>query len=549
MLKITANNFRSFKELSYEITPPGLVAVEAMYDGTKERSNGAGKSSMLPEVLCWAIYGELTNDDKQVCSTDPGATEVRVEVQTPFASWVRRQQQDGTGNKIEINGIRKLSESKPELAKHFPPKQVFCSTMILGQGIGERFSNWTPGERAQTLSDLLQLSMWSTARKKLQGDRNKLAAETSRLEGMVSAYEQQLKQLTSAPQGDPKQYESAVALVSQLKTKVADLQLMLVQMNQKATQSAQQYGTVSSQRMQQQTMVNGYSSQLQHMGKKCPTCNRPYDKKHLETTKASILKAKQDAEVLLPGLDQQMSELDAQRKQDYEAAAKVQEQVQVVMRELEQANQQLASSQSFADQIADLRKTLATSQASLNNTKQSISGLDTLDRAFLEIPIRKIDGVLNVLNDRLVTVCNDIWESEFLVQLTSEKDLKKGGTKAEIGLVVKNRAWSYKGCSPGQQRKIDLTIQLALRELLVSAWPNALTLLICDDVVDVLDPWSKRKFYENFLLPAAETSAVFVLTPQDRYPIPMDRKILVGYTEAEGSRILQTTAEPVVVFG
>jgi recombinational DNA repair ATPase RecF len=145
-------------------------------------------------------------------------------------------------------------------------------------------------------------------------------------------------------------------------------------------------------------------------------------------------------------------------------------------------------------------------------------------------------------------VCNDIWESEFLVQLTSEHSLKKGGAKAEIGLVVENKAGDYKGSSPGQQRKIDITVQLAIRELLMSAWPNALPLLVCDDVVDVLDTWAKRTFYTNYLLPAAQRSAVFVLTPQTEYPVPVDRKVVVQYTEEVGSWIGQSTASPVVEF-
>ena len=51
ILRLTAENFRSYQKLSYKIETAGLVAVEGIYEGEGDRSNGAGKSTFLPDAL------------------------------------------------------------------------------------------------------------------------------------------------------------------------------------------------------------------------------------------------------------------------------------------------------------------------------------------------------------------------------------------------------------------------------------------------------------------------------------------------------------------
>lgn len=545
ILKITASNFRSFRELSYSIDQYGLVAVEGVYEGTSDRSNGSGKSACTTDLLCWAIYGETTGGKKQVCSTYEWADKVVVEVETPFVSWTRSQKRDGTGNHLEVGGVRKLKDAEAELTKYFPSKRIFASTTILGQGIGERFSSWTPATRAQELADLLNLSLWSQARKRLAGDRSRLATESARLDGSVAAYEQQLNQLTSAPQGDPKKKVAAEKKLLKLNKQLSVCQADYSQLSAAVATLMQAYGSLQARQSQIQVEL---ASSSRGTATECPTCGRPYEPEDVAAAQHELqLRHEKATQELRVVVDQMAAKLEEKKASDAALAAKSQE-VAVLQSKVTEVHKEITESQSFADQIASVRKNLVEHQGALNKTKQSISDLNLLDRAFTEIPVRKIDTVLGVLNARLVGVCNDIWESEFLVQLTSEHDLKKGGTKAEIGLVVESQAGDYKGSSPGQQRKIDLTIQLALRDLLMSSGVHTLPLLICDDVVDVLDPWARRKLYTNYLKPLSEKSSVLVLTPAADYPIPVEHRIVVGYSEVVGSRILSSSAEPVVVF-
>jgi len=549
-IKIKAWNFRSFRQLSYVVNPAGLVAVEGMYEGTKDRSNGAGKSTFLPELLCWAIYGETTNGKTQVCSTYDGADQVRVEVELPFVSWARVQKRDGTGNAVELADIRNYRDAQSALLKYFPPKKVFASTMILGQGVGERFTAWTPGTRAQALSELLGLSIWGVARKKLSSDRTRLKGDLARSEGARGVFEQQYNELSQAPRGDPKKRAAAAKKVAGLSGQLQRLSVEYSTANQNAMQSAQLLGQWNAEIGQLRREITGCQHEAASVqaGAKCPTCNRAYAKSAITSMVTAIRKREKAATDKLAGIEAEFGPLQKKAEANRETANALTPAIAKLRSELSAAEQELSATENHAEQLKQVEKQYVAEKQRCTHLQGRIAELELLDRAFFEIPIWKIDGVLGILNQRLVEVCNQVWESEFLVQLTSEQDLKKGGAKAEIGLVVQNKAGDYRGSSPGQQRKIDITIQLAIRELLMSAWPNAIPLLVCDDVVDVLDPWAKKTFYNNYLLPAAQRSSVFVLTPQSEYPVPIDKKILVQYSEETGSWVDKTTADPVVVF-
>jgi DNA repair exonuclease SbcCD ATPase subunit len=549
-IKIRAWNFRSFRQLAYTITPAGLVAVEGMYEGTQDRSNGAGKSTFLPEILCWAIYGETTNGKKQVCSTYEGAEEVRVEVELPFISWARTQQRDGTGNQIEIDGVRGYEVQKAQLLKQFPPKRVFCSTLILGQGLGEGFTSWTPAVRAQALSELLSLSVWAEARKKLSGDRTLLKTQLDQATGAMATWEQQYNELKAKPEGDPSKRQAAAAKVAKISGELQKLQTEYSTVNQETVGSARLLGQWNAEIQQYRREIDNCRREAAGLraGVKCPTCQRPYPKSSIADMAAAIKERERIVTNKMDAIQAEYGPLQKSSVANQKKLDRLAPRISKLRDEHMAALTALNATQSHAEQLRKAEEGYASARETAEDFVTSLEDLALLDRAFLEIPIWKIDGVLGSVNERLVEVCNTIWESEFLVQLTSEQGLKKGGAKAAIGLVVHNKAGDYKGSSPGQQRKIDITIQLAIRELLMSAWPNALPLLVCDDVVDVLDPWAKRTFYKNYLMPAAQRSAVFVLTPQSEYPVPVSRKVLVQYTEEAGSWVSQSTAAPVVEF-
>jgi DNA repair exonuclease SbcCD ATPase subunit len=343
-MKIRAWNFRSFRQLSYTINPAGLVAVEGMYEGTKDRSNGAGKSTFLPELLCWAIYGETTGGKKQVCSTYPDADEVRVEVELPFVSWARTQKRDGTGNNVEIADIRNYTDAQVALLKYFPPKKVFASTMILGQGVGERFSAWTPGTRAQALSELLNLSIWTEARKKLSGDRTRLKGDLAHAQGAIGVYQAQYSELSKAPRGDPKRRSAASKKVAKLSGDLGRLQTEYSTCNQNAVSCAQTLGQWSAQ-------MAGWRQEIQRLqseaagvsqGANCPTCNRPYAKNQIAAMVKQLRAREKAAAQSLKDMEQEHGKLEKAAQENKAKLDQITPTLTTMRSQLSQAEQELA---------------------------------------------------------------------------------------------------------------------------------------------------------------------------------------------------------------
>ena len=280
MIQISAKNFRSFREVSYTIKPSGIVAIEGMYEGTKDRSNGAGKSTLIPELLCWAIYGETVDGKVDVCSNYDDADHVEVSVSLPFVEWVRSQKADGTGKKIQLDGIRNYTDAKEALLKKFPPKRVFASTMILGQGVGERFSSWTPATRASILGQLLNLTIWPEARKRISKDRGSYNNKLAQAQGALQMVEGQILGLQQTPQGDPAKREQAEKQVKKLGRELHTLQHQYNEANASAVASAADVGRHDARVLQLDTSITQarQDGAGMAMGLFCPTCQRQYPK-------------------------------------------------------------------------------------------------------------------------------------------------------------------------------------------------------------------------------------------------------------------------------
>jgi DNA repair exonuclease SbcCD ATPase subunit len=548
ILRLTAENFRSYQKLSYKIETAGLVAVEGIYEGEGDRSNGAGKSTFLPDALAWVIYGETTEGIREVCYN--GAESCRVELELPFVTIARSQKADGTSNEITIDGgPRTLADSKAYLAQVFPPKEIFCSTLILGQGVAERLSSWTPGNRAQQLSELLGLERWKQARSTLAQERRKRTGELQQLQGSANTLRNQLTQLkaTQAQVRRPRATIVAEMTTAQQQEQARSQQLGAA--NSKVQGESTRIGQAMANKNNTERQIAQQRSSLQSMTA-CPTCKRPYSKQAIESaqkTAANAIKklTAENTECARVIASSTLADLKA-------VSDKLLAEIQHYRMQLQQLTGELAQVDAATEQVTSIELQLAQVEAAVAQTTGEVAELDLLDAAFAEIPIRKMGSVLDAVNTKLVEMCNDVWESEFLAQLCTDRELKKGTTKAEINLLVQSRAGQYKKSSVGQRRKIDLSIQAALRDVLMGTWPNPVPILVCDDVVDVLDPWAKRRLYKNYLLPTAQGSAVFVMSPQGEYPVPVRRKIVVNYTESQGSWIgaynEPEPTKPMVVF-
>jgi hypothetical protein len=80
-------------------------------------------------------------------------------------------------------------------------------------------------------------------------------------------------------------------------------------------------------------------------------------------------------------------------------------------------------------------------------------------------------------------------------QLTTQTETKGGKIEDKIDVVLTGHR-TYKGCSRGERRKIDLAIQCGFKDLARATGGSHVNLLICDEVIDPLDDTGTHAFFE-----------------------------------------------------
>lgn len=165
--KVIIRNFGSIGEATLNLDEEeNFILIDGdnrrVEDGAK--SNGSGKSFLF-ESLVWALTGETIRGYKDIVNRYQD-DDCSVEVQFLFKdhSWriIRTRSKKGTQNlfiykdnkELEYKGLRDaqlvLEKELPELTVNF-----LGSTIILGQGLPQRFTNNSPAGRKAILEELL----------------------------------------------------------------------------------------------------------------------------------------------------------------------------------------------------------------------------------------------------------------------------------------------------------------------------------------------------------------------------------------------------------
>jgi DNA repair exonuclease SbcCD ATPase subunit len=537
---VSARNFRSFLDLDYTITGPGVVCVEGVWESDPERSNGSGKSTFISELLTWAIYGEGTEggstSDRVRNVVNLGQSAASVSISLPGLSWTRSQKQGGQGNKIEIAGqsFKRLAEAEAYLQSFFPPKKVFCATTVLGQGMANRLTAWSAGERAKILSDLLGLSVFEIARAKC---RDKLAEFTRAIQAAKATKDAIAIELETCRNGmGNEDIDLLTQLVKELGQKGIEAQKKQESLNRKQRDIQTSLYTHSTQLGGLRATIQGMEQTREDLFRTdvCPTCGQKIPKARRDKEKRNIAEEIASQRVKLKGLqekeDSLQLELTSITSQSQEATSKVVE----IQNQYHDAQRRLSLASFTAENATKLESRIVGAIAAEKEATTEYLLYSVLDKALAPsgIPVKKMAGVLAFLNIELARICATVWENDILVQLSTERQLKSGDTKSEVSVIVSGAcAPDYSACSPGERRRIDLTLQLALRKLLLGCTKNALPILVCDDVVDVLDAKARRQLYLNFLLPESDKASVFVITPSTSLPTDVPRICIHRYED------------------
>ena len=164
--KVILHNFGSYGHAEVDLENKGICLVSGRNNYKKDNalSNGSGKS-FLWSGICYALTGEtisgLKSNLKNINAEEDAASYVTVEFLSDADSYIitrhiaPKSDLKISKNDIDISG-KGLRESEKKLGEVLPDltKDLIASTVIIGQGMPNKFSSFSPSGRKDLLEKL-----------------------------------------------------------------------------------------------------------------------------------------------------------------------------------------------------------------------------------------------------------------------------------------------------------------------------------------------------------------------------------------------------------
>lgn len=164
--KVILHNFGSYGHAEVDLENKGICLVSGRNNYKKDNalSNGSGKS-FLWSGICYALTGEtisgLKSNLKNINAEEDAASYVTVEFLSDADSYIitrhiaPKSDLKISKNDVDISG-KGLRESEKKLGEVLPDltKDLIASTIIIGQGMPNKFSSFSPSGRKDLLEKL-----------------------------------------------------------------------------------------------------------------------------------------------------------------------------------------------------------------------------------------------------------------------------------------------------------------------------------------------------------------------------------------------------------
>ena len=207
--KLTIHNFGSYGHVELDLQNRGFCLVSGQNNYIKDNalSNGAGKS-FLWSAICYALTGETLNGIRSNLK-NINVTETDCYVQLEFLYnkdlfCLTRAAAPKTDLKIFKNDIdlsgKGIRESDKKLQELLPDlnKDLIASTIIIGQGMPNKFSSFSPSGRKELLEKLTKSDfMIEDLKARISARQQELSSKVRELEDSLLANNTQLNLHTS----------------------------------------------------------------------------------------------------------------------------------------------------------------------------------------------------------------------------------------------------------------------------------------------------------------------------------------------------------------
>lgn len=603
---VVLHNFGSYGHTEVELQNRGFCLVSGQNNYSKDNavSNGSGKS-FLWSAICYALTGETIggikanlkniNIDESDCYT-----QVEFLYNKDFYKITRyaapKSDLKVFKNEIDLSG-KGIRESEKKLHDLLPDltKDLIASTIIIGQGMPNKFSSFSPSGRKELLEKLTKSDfMIDDLKTRITTRQQELTSKVRELEdGLVANRTQlnlQLSQLdklknivasSTRPDFDAliaeqieyldmlqKQIKKDTSRISILDTDIEELNKKLFSISdEKSKVNAEElaaytasYNKLAGTKIEIDLNISNLQKEiarLKAVKDKCPTCGQKLP--NVSKPDTSGLEAQLDAALIAKGdIEQEIMKCNTQHNE--------------YLKQIDEA---------FSQEITDLTSKLADKKKELNDVRQDYTKLLSAqteeeakrakyvyDKQNWEAAInaKKLEiseleaAVANLTNVIAVTsLAKDDYDQRIAIVKKMEQMIRRDfrgylltniidfidakakeycktvfGTK-ELSICLNGNALdisycgkSFDGLSGGEKQRIDLIIQLAIRDLLISYLDLSSNILVLDEITDFLDKKSCKAVMQLLEKELTTVESVFIISHHtEELEIPVDSEIKI----------------------
>ena len=604
--KITVHNFGSYGHAELELQNRGFCLVSGQNNCIKDNaiSNGSGKS-FLWSAVCFALTGETIsgiksnlkniNVDEQECWV-----QLEFTYNKDFFSITRYTAPKSDlkiyKNDVDLSG-KGIRESEKKLQELLPElnKDLIASTIIIGQGMPNKFSSFSPSGRKELLEKLTKSDfMIDDIKTRIQARQQELSTKLREFEDSIIVNKTQLNGFLTRLEHLKNTVENQVMpdfdlLIEEQDAIIADINARntvlieasqkfendMADLNKKLLTVTEEKAKVSAEELSAYTasytkLIDTKSkldaeicalqkeiTKLKSIKDSCPTCGQKLPNVHKPDTSAQeqqltdSTEAKKSVEANITACNDRHKEYLAQIDAAFSAelselnsklTALKNEQLKIRVDQnaliscLDDAKTKHAKytyeKQNWASFVASQQAEIAKLEADIASLTNIIAitslSKDDYDRRLAII--KKMDSltrrdfrgylltnIINYIDVKAKDYCSTVFG-------TRELSLSLNGNALEITYCGK----VFDGLSGGEKQRVDLIIQLAIRDLLISYLDLSSNILVLDEITDFLDKKSCSAIMRLLEKELQTVESVFIVSHRSsELELPIDSEIMV----------------------
>ena len=615
--KLIVHNFGSYGHSELSLQNRGFCLVSGQNNFKKDNalSNGSGKS-FLWSAICYALTGETINGIKtNLKNINVENDECYVQLDFLYGKDVFTIIRNASPkselkiykNDVDLSG-KGIRESEKKLLELLPDitKDLIASTIIIGQGMPNRFSSYSPSGRKELLekltkSDFMIEDLKARVQDRLQYLNTKIrecedslianntqlnihVKELAKIKAFLNQqqepeFDSLLKELSikiNELQGSIQQYEIQIG---QIESALNEINTKFVEVsNEKAKVSSEELTAFTSSFSTHKNKATQLDFQITELKKEiaklknikdiCPTCGQ-----HLPNiTKPNT----QEQEALLQKYIEELALV----KQDI---LKCEQQHKIYIEQINNAfNTEISN---LSTQVESMKQTLTQLKENCNKDKLILEENKTsynkvlydkqnwqtyvhnqqVEADTLELEIAKLNNLINLTNsskDDYTNRLSIVKKMEGLIRrdfrgylLTNVIAYINSKAKEYCEVVFGTRDLSltlngnslditycnkvFDGLSGGEKQRVDLLLQLAIRDLLTKYLGLNANILVLDEITDFLDKKSCSAVMKLLEKELHTIESVFIVSHHtEELELPIDSEIKIIKNEDGISEIL-----------